>query len=120
MRHVPRASGNERSQAGVTPPSPDDDGVRPLLVTVAQAAQVLAVGRTTIYELISTGQLTPIHIGRSVRLPVRQLEDFVNAQLSSSTDAEAASIVPRSVAPEGPREGPRRTSSSGEDTAQAS
>ena len=42
---------------------------------------MLAVGRTTIYELISTGQLTPIHIGRSVRFPVRQLEDFVDAQL---------------------------------------
>ena len=118
MRQVPHASGNERSQAGVTPPSPDDDGVRPLLVTVAQAARVLAVGRTTIYELISTGQLMPIHIGRSVRIPVRQLEDFVNAQLSSPTDA--ASIVPRSVAPEGPREGPRRTSNSELGTAQAS
>jgi excisionase family DNA binding protein len=68
---------------------------------------VLAVGRTTIYELISTGQLSPVHIGRSVRFPVRQLEDFVNAQLATPTDA--ASIVARSVSPEGPREGPLRT-----------
>ena len=117
MRHVPHASGNERFPVGLTPPSPDADGVRPLLVTVAQAARVLAVGRTTIYELISTGQLTPI-IGRSVRFPVRQLEDFVNAQLSLPTDA--VSVVPRFVAPEGPHEGPRRTSTPRAGTAQAS
>ncbi len=79
---------------------------------------MLAVGRTTIYELISTGQLTPIHIGRSVRFPVRQLEDFVDEQLATPTDA--ASIVPRSVAPEGPREGPRRTPTPRVGTAQAS
>lgn len=51
---------------------------RTLLVTIREAADVLSVGRTTIYELIWSGQLTPVHIGRCVRLPVVQLEQFVD------------------------------------------
>jgi excisionase family DNA binding protein len=50
---------------------------RALLVTIPEAAAVLAVGRTTIYELIWSGQLTPVHIGRCVRLAVAPLEQFV-------------------------------------------
>jgi excisionase family DNA binding protein len=53
-----------------------------LLVTIPEAAVALAVGRTTIYQLIWTGQLTPIHIGRSVRLALEELEDFVDSRLT--------------------------------------
>jgi excisionase family DNA binding protein len=49
----------------------------PLLVTIPQAAQLLAVGRSTIYELIWNHELEPIHIGRSVRLTIDDLEDYV-------------------------------------------
>ena len=48
-----------------------------LLLTVPQAAQVLAIGRSTAYELIAAGELEVVHIGRSVRVPVRALEDYV-------------------------------------------
>jgi excisionase family DNA binding protein len=64
---------------------------RPLLVTIPEAALVLAVGRSTIYHLIWTGQLTPIHIGRSVRLALEQLENFVEGHLS--TDGEPSQPV---------------------------
>jgi excisionase family DNA binding protein len=57
-----------------------------LLVTVARAAQLLSVGRTTIYELIRSKQLTPIHIGRSVRFALSELEDFVDERLGRPTD----------------------------------
>jgi excisionase family DNA binding protein len=49
----------------------------PLLVTIPQAAQLLAVGRSTIYELIWNHELEPIHIGRSVRLTIDDLEDYI-------------------------------------------
>ena len=55
--------------------------LRPLLVTIVQAAEILCVSRTTLYELIWTEQLRPIHIGRSVRFSVEQLEDFVDARM---------------------------------------
>ncbi len=47
---------------------------RPLLVSVPQAARLLAVGRTTLYELIRMGSVTPIHIGRCVRFSIDELE----------------------------------------------
>ncbi len=39
-----------------------------LLLTPEEAAQVLRVGRTTLYALIQHGDLRPVHIGRSCRL----------------------------------------------------
>ena len=55
-------------------------GVVPLLLTIPQAAAVLAVGRTTVYELIGAGDLEAVHIGRSARVPVAALEDYVERQ----------------------------------------
>jgi excisionase family DNA binding protein len=55
-------------------------GVSPLLLTIPQAAAVLSVGRTTVYELIGAGDLEAVHIGRSVRVPVADLHAFVARQ----------------------------------------
>ena len=55
-------------------------GVVPLLLTIPQAAAVLAVGRTTVYELIAAGDLEAVNIGRSVRVPVEALRLFVDRQ----------------------------------------
>jgi excisionase family DNA binding protein len=55
-------------------------GVEPLLLTIPQAARVLAVGRTTVYELIAAGDLEAVHIGRSVRVPVEAVRAFVDHQ----------------------------------------
>ena len=52
-------------------------GCRPLLVTIADAAAILAVGRSSIYRLIGDGDIATIHIGRSVRISTVELEDFV-------------------------------------------
>lgn len=54
-----------------------DDRLRPLLVDAKQAARLLGIGRTTLYELIGAGAITPMHIGRCVRFPMTELERFV-------------------------------------------
>lgn len=54
-----------------------DDRLRPLLVNAKQAAQLLGIGRTTLYELIGAGAITPMHIGRCVRFSMIELERFV-------------------------------------------
>jgi excisionase family DNA binding protein len=48
-----------------------------LLLTTVQAAKVLGVGRTTIYQLIKHGELRPVHISRSCRISWAELERFV-------------------------------------------
>lgn len=57
----------------------------PLLLTVRQAAAALGVGRTTVYELISSGDLEVVHIGRSARIPVAAINEFVDQLRSRDT-----------------------------------
>lgn len=61
----------------------DDD--RRLLLTVREAAALLAIGRTTLYELIGAGELGTVHIGRAVRIPRAELEAFVDRRCQTST-----------------------------------
>jgi excisionase family DNA binding protein len=49
----------------------------PLLLTPEEAAQVLRIGRTTIYALIKSGELHPVHIGRICRLSRAELQRYV-------------------------------------------
>lgn len=57
----------------------DDVPVRaPLLLTIPQAAQLLGLGRTTIYGLIGDGRLEVVHVGRSARVPLAAVEGFVD------------------------------------------
>jgi excisionase family DNA binding protein len=48
-----------------------------LLLTPEEAAQVLRLGRTTIYALMKAGDLRPVHIGRSCRISRAELERYV-------------------------------------------
>ena len=60
--------------------APKSSNMRPLLVTVDQAAALLSIGRTAIYQLVWSGELNPVRIGRSVRFAVDELETFVSAK----------------------------------------
>jgi excisionase family DNA binding protein len=57
---------------------------RPLLVTITGAAEILSLSRSSIYQLIWNDQLTPIRIGRCLRFPVDQLEQFVADRINAS------------------------------------
>lgn len=48
-----------------------------LLLPVGEAAEALGIGRTKVYELISVGELESVHIGRSCRVPVTALQDYI-------------------------------------------
>ncbi len=56
-------------------PTERADGV--LLLTIVEAARVLSIGRTTMYELVGAGEIEVVHIGRSARVPVAALEEYV-------------------------------------------
>jgi excisionase family DNA binding protein len=55
-----------------------------LLLTPEEAAQVLRVGRTTIYALMKVGDLLPVHIGRSCRISRAELERYVRCLATPS------------------------------------
>ncbi|HEY3545864.1 MAG TPA: helix-turn-helix domain-containing protein [Propionicimonas sp.] len=48
-----------------------------LLLTVVEAAHRLGVGRTLMYELLSSGQVESVHVGRLHKVPVEALTRFV-------------------------------------------
>ena len=52
---------------------------RLLLVPSADAARILGIGRTTLYELVKSGDLTPIHVRRCVRFSMHEIEQFVES-----------------------------------------
>jgi len=61
----------------VSLPAPQRRTTPPLLLTPAEAAIALRLARSTIYELMGTGQLPSVRIGRARRIPVRAIRDFL-------------------------------------------
>jgi len=70
---VPNTTSAPKDRTGRTPL---------LLVSIAQAAEMLSLSRSSIYQLIWNDELTPIRIGRSVRFSVEHLEAFVADRLA--------------------------------------
>lgn len=55
-----------------------------LLIRPLEAAEIIGVGRTTIYEMLSTGVLPSVRIGRSLRIPVDKLREWAEQQCSTA------------------------------------
>jgi excisionase family DNA binding protein len=49
----------------------------PILLTPAEAARALGIGRSKLYELLQTGALESVHIGACRRIPADALADLV-------------------------------------------
>jgi len=61
------------------PPVLEHDTAGPvLLLSVEEAGKALGVSRSTVYELINSGDLEVVHVRRSVRVPVDAIHDFVD------------------------------------------
>ncbi|WP_246178521.1 helix-turn-helix domain-containing protein [Actinomadura decatromicini] len=63
-----------------------DRAAEPLLWRPEQAAVMLGIGRTKVYDLIRTGALRSVRLGGSRRIPASALTEFV-AQLEEEADA---------------------------------
>lgn len=55
-----------------------------LAVTYREAAQALGVCERTVFGLVKDEKLTAIRIGRSVRIPVKALEAFMEQRSSQA------------------------------------
>ena len=51
--------------------------VRKLLLTVPEVGRVLAISRSKVYELLESGCIPSVYIGRSRRIRISDVEDFV-------------------------------------------
>jgi excisionase family DNA binding protein len=53
-----------------------------LLLRPTEAAEILGFGRSRLYELLASGQLPSIKVGKSIRVPTAALEKWVADQLA--------------------------------------
>jgi excisionase family DNA binding protein len=60
-----------------------------LLLKPEEAAEVLSIGRSEVYELIGTGELASVRIGTGRRVPADALVEFVT-RLRSPVDESLA------------------------------
>lgn len=51
--------------------------VEPICVRINEAARILGIGRTKLYELISTGELETVKIGKATRVTTASLRELV-------------------------------------------
>ena len=59
------------------------DHPHPLLLRAEEVQQALGLGRSKIYEMMATGELPVVRIGRSVRVPAEALRHWVARQAAN-------------------------------------
>jgi len=55
------------------------DPLNKLLVTPDEAAELLSIGRSKLYELLAEGAVESVRVGTCRRIPVQALKDFVSS-----------------------------------------
>lgn len=50
-----------------------------LLLTIPEAARRLSVGRTTLYAMVTSGELASVAVGRLRRIPIDSLEALLSS-----------------------------------------
>ncbi len=49
----------------------------PMLLTVPETARLLRISRNLAYELVARGELPAVRLGRVIRIPRRELDDWL-------------------------------------------
>jgi excisionase family DNA binding protein len=65
--------------------SPRADQGQKLMVSYREAGQMLGVCERTVFGLVKAGDLAKVSIGRSVRIPVSALQDFIDQQTTKAS-----------------------------------
>jgi len=50
----------------------------PIVMTVPEMAEILQIGRNAAYDLVKSGAVRSIRIGRNIRIPQAALLDYLN------------------------------------------
>jgi excisionase family DNA binding protein len=62
--------------------NPQTVAIEPLLVRVEEAARLLSLSRSTIYEMLDRGELPSLRCGAARRIPLAALRAWVEQQTS--------------------------------------
>ncbi len=57
------------------------DTSAPLLLTPVEAARRLSIARSSLYSLLLTGEIVSLKIGRSRRVPLAALADYIDRKV---------------------------------------
>lgn len=57
----------------------DYEAMPAVVFTVEQAAHALKIGKNTAYDLVRSGQIRSVRIGRQIRIPKSALMEFLAA-----------------------------------------
>lgn len=63
-----------------------------LLLKVGEAADRLGIGRSQLYELLRTGEILSVRLGRSRRVPVKALEDFTATKIAEAVADDGSGV----------------------------
>lgn len=71
----------------MTEQKPTSPSIEPLLVRVEEAARILSLSRSTIYEMMDAGELPSVRRGAARRIPVMALRAWVAQQTEGNQPA---------------------------------
>lgn len=72
------------------PTAPESTTPEPLLLRVGEAAVLLGVSRSKLYELLHSGEVPSIRVGSSLRVPRRHLLSWIEEKTADSGAVEPA------------------------------
>ena len=58
----------------------DGQSVGQLTTSVENGGAILGIGRDSMYDLVKAGKIRSIRIGRKIRIPVAELERFLERE----------------------------------------
>jgi excisionase family DNA binding protein len=71
----------------------NDDDIQPLTLTVEQAAKLLGIGRSTAYELVHTGDIPSLRLGRRIVVPEMHLANRLGTNIAGLRSAMTESAT---------------------------
>jgi len=64
------------------------DRMEKILLRPTEAADLIGIGRSKVYELISKGELPSLKIGTSIRVPLAELRQWIAARVRDSESSQ--------------------------------
>ena len=59
-----------------------DNGIRPAVLTKAQAAQYLGISQVTLHRMVKAGDIPHTRVSKSVRFRITDLDEYLEANTS--------------------------------------